>query len=186
MKAHTRELLIQKARELALGKEGPITRDEFTKLTGISRYFIEQLFPDRGWRELADLAGIIPHPSAHGRFSNADLDLLGEFHSVAKKVGKIPTLRQFNVYAKFSSSAIIRRFGGIRSILNPYKEWLMTNDPDSPFVELVATKSRHEVLAVPRSTKINGVVSSPEWNKGDGIVYGAPISFRGLRHAPVN
>ena len=25
-----------------------------------------------------------------------------------------------------------------------------------------------------------------QWAKGDGLEYGAPISFRGLRHAPIN
>ncbi|MDH5379140.1 MAG: hypothetical protein OEX00_12520 [Gammaproteobacteria bacterium] len=184
MVEHTRESLIEKARELAMRQDGPLTRDDFTKLTGISRYFIEQQFPDRGWRELADLAGISPHPSAHGRFNNEDL--VAEFHSVAKKTGRIPSLRQFNVYSKFASSAIIRRFGGIRGILEPYKEWLMKNEPNSPYLELVATKSRHELPGAPKTSQVKSIAPSPEWSKKDGVVYGAPLSFRGLRHAPVN
>jgi len=93
MTEHTRESLIETARELASRHDGPLTRDDFTRLTGISRYFIEQQFPDGGWRELADSAGIQPHPSAHGRFSNEDL--LAEFHPVVRKTGKIPSLVQF-------------------------------------------------------------------------------------------
>ena len=184
MAEHTRESLIEKARELALRQENPLTRDEFIKLTGVSRRTIELLFPDPGWRELADLAGIAPHPQAHGRFSNEDL--LAEFHAVAKKISRLPSLRLFDVYAQYSSNAILRRFGGIRGILNPYKEWLLKNEPDSPFVELIDTKSRHEDIAVTKTSQNNSVVSSSKWNKGDAIVYGEPLNFRGLRHAPVN
>jgi len=184
MAEHTRESLIEKARELGLRQEGPLTRDGFIKLTGKSRYIIEQLFPDGGWRELANLAEIPPHPSAHGRFSKEDL--LAEFHSIAKKVRRIPSLRQFNAYAKFSSSAIIRHFGGIRGIMKPYKEWLMKNDPNSLYLEFVATKSKHEPPDVPKTPQVNGVAPPPGWSKRDGIVYGAPLNFRGLRHAPVN
>jgi len=184
MAEHTRESLIKTARELASRQDGPLTRDEFTRLTGITRHSIVSQFPDGGWRELADMAGIPAHPSAHGRFTNEDL--LAEFHSVVKKTGKTPSLVQFNAYAKFSSSAIIRRFGGIRGILKPYKEWLMANEPDSSYLELLATKSRHEILGTPRTSQVKSVTPSPQWAKGDGVVYGAPLSFRGLRHAPVN
>jgi len=184
MAEHTRESLIKTARELASRQDGPLTRDEFIRLTGITYHFIRKQFPDGGWRELANMAGIPAHPSAPGRFTNDDL--LAEFHSVAKKTGKIPSLVQFDAYAKFSSSAIIQRFGGIRGILKPYEEWLMANEPNSPFLEVLATKSRHEVLGTPRTPQADSVSASPEWTKGDGVVYGAPLSFRGLRHAPVN
>ena len=166
MAEHARESLIEKARELALRQDGPLTRDDFIKLTGISRYFIEQQFADRGWRELADLAGIPAHPAAHGRFSKEDL--LAEFHSVVRKTARIPSLRQFNVHAKFSSSAILRRFGGIHGILKPYKEWLTAHEPDSPYAELVATKSRHEIPGAPRTSQVKRVSPSPDWSKGDG------------------
>lgn len=184
MVEHTRESLLKTARELATRQDGPLTRDEFTRLTGISKYFIERQFPDGGWRELANMAGIPAHPSAHGRFTNEDL--LTEFHSVVKKTGKIPSLVQFNAYARFSSSAIIRRFGGIRRILKPYKEWLTEKEPDSPYLELLTTKLRHEIDGTPRTSQVKDATPSPEWTKGDDVVYGAPLSFRGLRHAPVN
>lgn len=188
MAEHTRESLIEKARELALHQNNPLTRDEFIKLTGISRYFIEVLFPDGGWRELADLAGIEPHPSAHGRFSNEDL--LAAYHSVAKetiKTGKLPSRSQIKARTKFSYNAILRRFEhSIAVFLKAYKEWLTKNDPDSPCVELVTTKSKHEPLDVPKTSQVDGVDPSHGWSKGNGVVYGAPLNFRGLRHAPVN
>lgn len=163
MVEHTRESLIEKARELALRQDSPLTRDDFIKLTGISRYFIEQQFPDGGWRELSDLAGIPAHPSAHGRFSNEDL--LVAFHLVAIKTRGIPSLRQFNVHSKFSSNAIIRRFGGISGIRKRYKEWLMENKPDSPYVELGATKSIHELPGAPRTSQVKSIAPSPEWSR---------------------
>lgn len=184
MAGHTRESLIEKARELALKQDGPLTRDEFIKLTGIPRRILDQCFPDGRWTELSTLAGIPAHPLAHGRFT--DDDLLTEFHSVVKKTGKIPSRLQFDAYAKFSSSAIYKRFSGMRGILKHYKEWLMANEPDSPYIELIATKSRHEIAVPPRTPQATSVAPSPKWSKGDGTVYGAPISFRGLRHAPVN
>ena len=186
MTEYSRESLIEKARELASRQDKPLTCGEFTKLTGISRYFIDQQFPDRGWSEIADLSKIPRHPNAKRGFSNEDL--LAEFHSIVKKTGRIPSLVQFNAYAKFSSGAIIGRFGGIRGILKPYKEWLMANEPNSPYIELVDTKSKHELTGVSKTpSQVKSVTpQSPEWSKGNGIVYGLPISFRGLRHAPVN
>jgi hypothetical protein len=168
MEEHTRESLIEKGKELASNQKDPLTRDDFVKLTGISRYFIEQLFPDRGWTELSILAKIPPHPSAHGRFTKEDL--LAEFHSVVGKSGKIPTLRQFNRYAKFSSNAIIRHFGGIHGILQPYKEWLITNDPNSPYIGLVDKKSEDAVE--PKPPQIKSDAPFPEWDKTKGVIYG--------------
>jgi hypothetical protein len=181
MEEHTRESLIEKAKELASNQKDPLTRDDFIKLTGISRYFIEQLFPDRGWRELADLAKIPPHPLRPGITKD---DLLAEFHSIVKSTGRIPSLRQFNVYAKFSSSAIIRHFGGIHGILKPYKEWLMKNDQNSAYIGLVDKKSEDAVE--PKTPQVKSDAPFPEWDKTKGIVYGPYLDFRGLRHAPVN
>jgi hypothetical protein len=180
----TRETLIEKARELASRQDDPLTRNQFIKLAGIPRHVIENQFPDRGWTELSELAGIPAHPNAHGRFANEDL--LAEFHSIVKKTGRIPSRTQFNAYAKFSSSSLIRRFGNMPGILKAYKEWLIAKEPDSPYVDLVAAKSKHEVLEVPRTSQVKSAAPSSEWSKGNGLVYGAPISFRGLRHAPVN
>ena len=184
MEEYTRESLIEKARELALSHDGPLTRDDFTKSTGISEYFIKKEFPDGGWRELVRLAGIKPHPQSPGRYTNEYV--LTEFHKVVQKVNKIPTLVQFDAYSDISSSCIISKFGGIHGIKPAYIDWLRENDPESPYLELLETKSKHEITDVPREPIINGVTSSQQWTKKTGIVYGAPIHFRGLRHAPVN
>jgi hypothetical protein len=48
----------------------------------------------------------------------------------------------------------------------------------------VQTKSKHEIVTPPPVAR---VVSGPQqWARGAGVVFGAPISFRGLRHAPIN
>ena len=55
---------------------------------------------------------------------------------------------------------------------------------DAPELHLVSTKSRHEVI--PPTAAVPLTPRSQQWTKGAGVVYGAPISFRGLRHAPIN
>jgi len=163
MAEHTRESLIEKARELASRQDDPLIRDAFIELTGISRHFIEQLFS--GWRELADLAGIPAHPSAHGRFR--DKVLFAKFHSLlkeknVKETKTIPFLREFAAYAGYSRGAIHRRFGGYPGFLKAFREDLMRNKPNSPYLELIPSESRHEEPGARRTSQAESAAPSPE------------------------
>ncbi len=74
----TREKIIEAAKEAAR-KDGStfLSRDEFTRATRITQYFIYRLAPDGGWAEVVRLAGLQLHPLYNAAIS--DDDLLREF-----------------------------------------------------------------------------------------------------------
>jgi hypothetical protein len=110
--------------------------------------------------------------------------LLAEFYRVAKQIGKIPTWSVFASKASFSDTTIRRRFGGLQGTLMRLRDWLVTHEPESPFLEELKTKSRHEFPTPPEVVPQPG--AQRIWTKGTGPVFGRPIDFRGLRHAPIN
>jgi hypothetical protein len=86
--------------------------------------------------------------------------------------------------AHVSRQTAHKRFGGRRGTLQRYREWLEKNHPDCSLLQhLISEENRAPDLAA-SIAKVPPAV--PAWTKGAGIVYGAPINFRGLRHAPTN
>lgn len=180
----TREDLIDAAREAAEEVDGPMSRADFERVTGISQYHIYKLFPDGGWTEVLSGAGLDPHPRYNPGLD--DLQLLEAYHSVVQRLGDIPSWHRFNAEADISADVVRKRFGGLQGILKRYREWLEENHPDSTAFELVQARSRHEVPPPPASDVDLSDGDLTEWSKSSGVEYGGPIDFRGLRHAPIN
>jgi hypothetical protein len=59
----TREELVDSARKAAAQGSAPLTRDLFERRTGISQYHLYRLFPEGGWSEVKQLAGLATHPN---------------------------------------------------------------------------------------------------------------------------
>lgn len=177
----TRETIVDEARKTAAKVDGPLSKSVFRQHTGISDHYIYRLFPERGWTEIRELAGLPRHPQDNETLE--DDELLQEFHRVVEHFGEIPTGARFASEASVSFDTLKKRFGGRDGIINRYREWLTSKFPDSPLLKSLQVKSRHEIIPPPVA-----VASTPrtEWAKGDGLVFGAPINFRGLRHAPIN
>ena len=182
----TREQLIEEAKTAAAKAKGALSRPEFERITGISQNQIYRLFPDGGWSELKELAGLERHPKDNQPLT--DDDILQEFHRVATDMGRIPTWAMFNHHAQMSADVVRRRFGGLQGTLKRYLAWLESNHPDSPLLDDLRTQSRHEIPPPQDSeNQIGGQTQATEsWTKIQGPEYGAPIDFRGLRHAPIN
>jgi len=86
--------------------------------------------------------------------------------------------------ATVGADTLRKRFGSRQGTLQQYREWLERNHPESPLLQHVQIKSKHEIV-----TPVSPVKTSPgtaQWAKGSGVIFGAPINFRGLRHAPIN
>lgn len=179
----TRQELVEAVRQ-AGRKLGPgMSGSDFRRSTGISLNQVYKLFPEGGWNELRDLAGLARHPKSKGPLS--DDDLLGEFDRVAKELGRIPTWALFGSKARISATIVRRRLGGVEGTLRRYRDWLEKNAPDSPLLAELQTRSRHET-PVPPAVAVSGAGGARRWKKLDGPEYGPPIAFRGLRHAPIN
>ncbi len=111
---------------------------------------------------------------------------MNEFHRVAGTFGDTPTWARFSSYARVSADVVRRRFGGMQGTLNRYRAWLEANHPDSEFLEMLNAKSKHEIPTPPKLAKQPHGSVITQWPATEGLKYGAPINFRGLRHAPTN
>ena len=181
----TRDAIIDAARQAA-EKGGPaLSRSEFERIAGIGQCHIYRLFPEDGWSKVKKLAGLDRHPKDNVNLT--DEALIEEFHRVASLLGKIPTWAVFAHHATVSTDVVRRRFGGLQGTLTRYRDWLEAHHADSPFLEqLQMIKSRHEIPVPPTTAETLSQQLTSRWEKIAGPVYGAPINFRGLRHAPVN
>jgi hypothetical protein len=184
MSDFTREQLVDAARKAQQEVDAPLTRRKFIEITGISEGQINRLFPNGRWTEIRELAGISRHPMDRREYK--DDEVLAEYHRVVKRVGCIPTWALFAAEANVSRETLTRRFGGLQGILRAYASWLKQRDPDSPFLELVQSQSRHEIPSPPSLTGSTESIGKTKWQKASGAVFGPPIDFRGLRHAPIN
>lgn len=180
----TREALIEAAKTAAKKVGTDLSRAEFLRETGVSEHQINRLFPEGRWSELKRLAGLDRNPKHHVPIE--DEDILEEFHRVASELGQIPTWTVFAHKARISADVVRRRFGGLQGTLSAYRGWLERANPQSPLLQQLHARSRHEIPTPPVVLgRVEGA-ASPEWSKIHGPVYGAPVDFRGLRHAPVN
>jgi len=178
----SREAVIAAARDIAarLGVD-TLRREDFFKESDFTQDQVNRLFPDDGWRGVLEEAGLrvtfqnLPTP---------DEALLADFHRVVREMARIPTGIQYDSRGHFSFAVFKKRFGGILGTLTRYRAWLEECDPDAPELQMVQIKSKHEIVTQPPPVRIS--VGSQQWAKGAGVVFGAPISFRGLRHAPTN
>jgi len=110
--------------------------------------------------------------------------LLAEFHRVVSELGAIPSWHAFDSIATVGPDTLRRRFGGRQGTLQRYKAWLEQNHPDAPMLALLPIKSKHEIVT---PAILSRETSQPtQWAKNSGVVFGAPMHFRGLRHAPIN
>ncbi|MEW6356612.1 MAG: hypothetical protein AB1696_09815 [Planctomycetota bacterium] len=179
----TREHIIERAKEIAARLGVAVLRvPDFVRESGIPKHQIYSLFPEGGWSAVLSEAGLNTGGSG---YALEDDDLLNEFHRVVTELGKIPSWNLFQSRAKISGDTIRRRFGGTQGTLKRYRSWLEENSPDSPLLELIGSKSRHEIPAPPEGN-IRRTETSQVWDRTTGPEFGAPISFRGLTHAPIN
>jgi hypothetical protein len=179
----TRDTIIEAAKRIAADSGATLTKTDFVRLSGIGEYHIYRLFPEGGWSEVRKLAGLDRHPMDLDPVT--DDQLMAEFYRVAKEFGKIPTWSVFASRARFSDTTIRRRFGGPEGTLRHLRDWLVTHEPESPLLEELKTKSRHEFPTPPEVANAQPGAQRI-WAKGTGPVFGRPIDFRGLRHVPIN
>jgi hypothetical protein len=176
----TQDAIIEAARRAAEQTGGVLSQNDFRRITGISPHTVARCFPEGKWTEVLRRAGIKGSPR-HKKPLESDF-LLREFHRVVSELGKIPTWDVFESRASCSSDVLKRRFGGQGGVVRKYREWLESQSLASPV-------PAEPIVVRPGAIKsaVNGAVAEPESGEvGIGPVYGAPLDFRGLRHAPIN
>ena len=178
----TRERIVEAAKKADRKGNGPLSLSDFCRRCKIHDYYIYRLFPEGGWTEIRQLAGIARHPRDKDPMS--DEQLLQEFHRVILKLGALPSWPRFAFLATVSSKTMQKRFGSRGRLLERYRDWLEKNEPESPLLPLVRTQAKPEPVATASPAKVLPIV--PQAAKGAGVVFGSPMEFRGLRHAPTN
>ncbi len=58
----TRETVVEALKAAAVNCNGPLSLSSFIQATGITKYRIFSLFPDGGWLEVQNLAGVERNP----------------------------------------------------------------------------------------------------------------------------
>lgn len=178
-----RQKIIEEIARVAKDKGASVlSREEFIAATGISHRGIYQYFD--GWRDACEQAGV----SAHAQNVRVDVAVLFEdMRRVFVKHGGICTRTKFDKLAKYSVDTLKKRYGAWPNILATFREWLIAESVEFPYMDLLPT-------GVPDTTVANGsdkgsatrtaylVPAQP----GKGPTYGAFLNFRGLQHAPVN
>jgi hypothetical protein len=181
----TREVIIEAAKEAQSKFKAPISKKDFERISGISEYHIYRLFPDGGWSEVKTLACLDRHPK-HNRPVSDDL-AMQEFNRVTSELGRIPSWAQFDARSSISADVIRSRFGGHKGILKQYRNWLEINEPESLLlIELKAYSLPENPTPPQRAPNNQRVFPIVDRKPKEGLTFGPPINFRGLRHAPIN
>ena len=139
MKNITRETIIEAAKEAAKQVTGPLSRSDFVRITGVSEHQVYKIFPEGGWSEVKQMAGLAFHPQGKPL---SDDDLLKEFHRIASTLGNIPTWRVFSDRANISADVVRKRFGGTKGTRQKYINWLKINHPDSSLLSRIKVKEK--------------------------------------------
>lgn len=178
----SRESVIAEVQEIARRlRSDTLRRQDFVKESSTPLHYVYNLFPDDGWRGVLEAAGL------RVTFQNVPIPdnvLLEEFHRVVGEKDCIPTAVQLDAKGKHSYAVYKRRFGGIQGTLKRYRAWLEEYHPDAAELQLIQFRSKPEIITPAPATKVTA--GPQQWARGAGVVFGAPISFRGLRHAPIN
>lgn len=138
MAKYTQDELIEILKEFDSKKENDFRAADFFSETEITSHQVYTLFPNGGWKELKERAGLEPHPGA--TLKNSDEELIKEYHRIVETVGNIPSWVVFGSLANISGGTLRRRFGRTNGVLRRYRDWLLENDPISPRLSEIEKK----------------------------------------------
>jgi hypothetical protein len=162
MHKSSKEELINAAKRADKKIDGPLSQNDFIRLTGYREWQIENLFPDGGWSELKRLAKIDSQPKPPkkltGRRTIKKKKPVAKKRTVTKKKTPVKTkvVAQQDVITEFDR-ADLKDINSNRKTIQP---------PSGPPVQ-----SKKEL-----EDRIKMEIAE----------FGELIDFRGLRHAPIN
>ena len=175
-----KEQIIAEIRRIAneLDRE-TISSADFEKLSNIS---LHQIYKNFGkWTEAVTAAGLTPQQQ---RVRKTHDELFQNLHDVCIMLDKLPTTMEFERTSNHAIKPYQKNFGSWQNALVSFKGWLQENHPDSQFIDMIDDNGNERIAS---HSPINGKIdTSMVWEGKKGIVYGAPLDFKGLRHEPTN
>jgi hypothetical protein len=185
-KSHSKESIIQILQNLAkrLNKDSLSKQDVKPEVSlGVIDYHFGSL---GNALEASGLKRRLPGENLkeHGNVLSED-DLFISLLEVERNLGREPKMNEYNSLGKYSAQPFKTRFKKWSDILAYYRKWKLSKG-----AELADIKIDNESLKETMNAK-SLIVESKNITLARGIsnpaqLYGEPIDFRGLRHAPIN
>jgi hypothetical protein len=174
----------------AAGKLGRVPATaELEPLCGIPRNLIRRHFGSL--RQALRAAGFQPGPELIRLTSRS---MLEDWGAVARKLGHLPSGRQYNLAGRYCASAFSKRFGSWARVPPKFQEWTRENEEQEQWRDVVELIAAKRGPTTPPGA-VNGLVSqTPELGGArhhssvfpDRPVFGAPVQVPGLAYEPVN
>lgn len=113
-----------------------------------------------------------------------DEELFNSLYKLEQKTGKLPTYNQCNAEGKYSTKPFRKRFGKWVDVLAYYNKWKKESEIQA---KRIHNGNDSELDAQPETARntSNSISHKPNQSRPP-LLYGEPIEFRGLRHAPIN
>lgn len=194
----TREEIIALLKKVAEELGHRPNQYEFWQKAGAKKEHMRRLFGS--YRELVQEAGF--EATGPGYYITMD-QLMEDWAAVARKLGKAPTVMQYDKAGKYSHRAFRVRWSSWQDVPSAVMEWAQAKWPDRQWddvVEIARKYTEERRAAGPRAKKYNRLKSMDDAGstsigeseltstrkKNAGAVYGRPIMMQELATAPTN
>lgn len=117
----------------------------------------------------------------------SDDELFRSLWDVEQQLGHEPGANEYNASGRYSNKPFRKRFGNWDTVISYYRKWRTESD--------VAEHNTGDILPLKLITNENvergdtevfEIKQTRKTTKAPAQLYGEPIDFRGLRHAPIN
>jgi hypothetical protein len=186
-KSHSKESIIQILQNLAkrLGKKYLSKRDIQSE---ISESSIGYHFGSLGNAlEAAGLERKLPGENLKELWNKlSEDDLFLSMLEVERSLGREPTINEYNSLGKYSNNPFKKRFGKWPDVLSYYRKWKSSKGPQLADMKLEDYQASKDAMSIqPLNTESKNITLGRS-SGNPAQLYGEPIDFRGLRHAPIN
>jgi Homing endonuclease associated repeat len=190
-KRHSRESIIQTLQNVA-SRLGRTTLSKREVQPHLALSAVNYHFGNLGTAlKAAGLSTTARDPSAVGKRSRLDDDLLfASLLEVEQKIGRVPNMSEYRANGgTFSNKPFRNHFGSWGSTLQHYHKWKVDRSGSSIQTSptIVVEQMNNGLCAdAPALLPSPPPIQSFAQTRKPPQLYGEPIDFRGLRHAPIN
>ena len=125
-------------------------------------------------------AGFDPHGAGY----RLELDVLfRDWAAIARKLGKAPSILEYNKHSEYSVGPLIGRFGGWTEVPRGLLQYAREKGLVEGWEDVMGTIERHENLNRGADKRWSAAAAR---SKKDRPLYGPPLGTAALVHAPIN
>jgi len=157
-----------------------VTREKFRELSDISLNQIDKHFGC--WSDAVLAAGLSPGTKPMKKSND---ELYQTLYEICEKIGKIPTIIEFERNSGHAIKPYRKNFGGWKDTLSAFRAWMQVKYPDSIYIDMIGNKENNR-QHIQHTGYSNTVNPTAVWKSKKKTVYGAPINYKGLLHEPIN